>query len=241
MLKIHSIETFGTHEGPGIRLVVFLQGCNFKCVYCHNPDTQSLNGGKNTSAKDILKMLQKQKPFFKNTGGLTVSGGEPLMQRKELIELFSLAKKNGFHTALDTNGSFLDSDSKMLLEHTDLVLLDVKHIDPKWHQNVTKSPLQVTLEFADYLRQINKKTWLRYVLVPGFTDQEEYLHKWGEYFTSFQNVERVEILPFHTFGAYKYEQLGWKNPLSNVKPPSQEKINKALEIYKKYFKNVYIR
>lgn len=241
MLKIHSIETFGTHEGPGIRLVVFLQGCNFKCVYCHNPDTQSLDGGKEMTPEDILKLLEKQKPYLKNTGGLTVSGGEPLMQRKELVELFSLAQKNGFHTTLDTNGAFLDNDTKELLKFTDLVLLDVKHIDPKWHQKVTKAPNLVTLHFADYLRQINKKTWLRYVLVPGFTDQEKYLHNWGKHFADFKNVERVEILPFHTFGAYKYEQLGWKNPLKNVKPPSQEKINEALEIFKQYFKNVFIR
>lgn len=241
MLRIHSVETFGTHEGPGIRLVIFLQGCNMRCVYCHNPDTQSLEGGKEMQPEEVLKLLEKQKPFFKDTGGLTVSGGEPLMQRKELIGLFSLAQKNGFHTALDTNGSFLDEDSKELLRQTDLVLLDVKHIDPKWHQKVTKTPNLVTLHFADYLREINKKTWLRYVLVPGFTDQEKYLHDWGNHFKDFKNIERVEILPFHTFGAYKYEQLGLKNPLQGIKPPTQEIVNNAQNIFKQYFKNVYIR
>lgn len=241
MLRVHSIETFGTHEGPGIRLVVFLQGCNIRCVYCHNPDTQLLNGGKEMQAEEVIALLEKEKPYFKKKGGLTVSGGEPLLQRKALTRLFTLAKKAGFHTALDTNGSILDEFSKDLLKVTDLVLLDVKHIDPAWHKKVTKAPNTVVLKFADYLREVGKPAWFRYVLVPGYTDQEEFLHLWGQHFKEFENVERVEILPFHTFGAYKYEQLGWKNPLKNLKPPPQEKIDNALRIFKQYFPNVFIR
>src|SRR5664279_5597723 len=204
MLKVHSIETFGTHEGPGIRLVVFLQGCNLRCVYCHNPDTQAMSGGTEMKTEEILALLEKEKPYFKGKGGLTVSGGEPLIQRQALIELFTEAKKAGFHTTLDTNGSILDEATKKLLEVTNLVLLDVKHIDPAWHQKVTKASNSVVLKFADYLEKINKTTWLRYVLVPGFTDQEEFLHQWGEHFKNFKHIQRVEILPYHTFGEYKY-------------------------------------
>lgn len=241
MIKIHSIETFGTHEGPGIRLVVFLQGCNFRCVYCHNPDTQSIKGGKEMKTEDILVLLEKEKPYFKDKGGLTVSGGEPLLQRYALLDLFTKAKKLGFHTALDTNGSLLDDASKKLLEVTDLVLLDVKHIDPVWHKKVTNASNTIVLKFAEYREQTKKPMWLRYVLVPGYTDQIEYLKKWGEYFKNFKHIERVEILPYHSFGEYKYEQLGIEYPLKNVKPPTNEKVQEAYNIFQQYFTHVYIR
>lgn len=241
MLKVHSIETFGTQEGPGIRLVIFLQGCNFRCVYCHNPDTQSLIGGNEMHTEEILKLLEKQKPYFKDKGGLTVSGGEPLVQRKALADVFKSVKQAGYHTAIDTNGSYIDNDSKELLKNTDLVLLCVKHIDSDWHHKVTGAPINSVLQFADYLEQTGKPIWLRYVLVPGYTDQQEFLHKWGERFANFKTVQRVEILPYHTFGAYKYKLLGVKNPLEGVSPPTQDKINEALNIFKNYFKQVYIR
>jgi pyruvate formate lyase activating enzyme len=241
MLRVHSIETFGTHEGPGIRLVIFLQGCNFRCVYCHNPDTQAMSGGKEMSTEEILKLLEKEKSYFKEKGGITVSGGEPLIQRKELINLFTNVQQHEFHTTLDTNGSLLDTDTKKLLEVTDLVLLDVKHIDPVWHKKVTNASNETVLKFADYLEEIKKPMWLRYVFVPGYTDQEEFLHAWGQHFANFESVERVEILPYHTFGAYKYEELGREYPLKNVKPPSTEKVQEAYDIFKQYFKEVYIR
>lgn len=189
----------------------------------------------------IIELLEKQKPYFKNKGGLTVSGGEPLLQRQELVSLFATAQKAGFHTTLDTNGTILDEASKKLLNVTDLVLLDVKHIDPAWHQKVTGSTNKTVLQFAQYLEEIKKPTWLRYVLVPGYTDQEEFLHKWGESFKNYKTVERVEILPYHTFGDYKYEQMGLKNPLKNTNPPSKEMVDQAMKIFKKYFKLVYIR
>lgn len=241
MLRVHSIETFGTHEGPGIRLIIFLQGCNFRCVYCHNPDTQNLNGGREMQTEEIINLLEKQKPYFKEKGGLTASGGEPLLQRQALTQLFKQAGKSGFHTTLDTNGSIFDDHSKELLKFTDLVLLDVKHIDPAWHRKVTEAPNDVVLKFAAYLERIGKPMWLRYVLVPGFTDQEEYLHKWGEHFAGFKNIERVEILPYHTFGAYKYEQLGLNYPLEGVDPPTKDLIKKTHNIFEKYFNEVYIR
>ena len=241
MLKVHSIETFGTSDGPGIRLVVFLQGCNFRCLYCHNPDTQAMTGGNQTSSEEILDLLKKQKPYFKNKGGLTVSGGEALLQRQALIDLFTKAKKAGFNTVLDTNGSILDEDSKRLLKVTDLVLLDVKHIDPVWHQKVTNASNINVLRFARYLEEKNKPMWLRYVLVPGYTNQEEFLIKWAKYFTKYKTIQRVEILPFHKFGFFKYQKLGIKNPLKNTPTPTKEQINQAYDIFKKHFKKVYIR
>ena len=241
MLRVHSIETFGTHEGPGIRLVVFLQGCNFRCLYCHNPDTQNMTGGTLIQSEEIIDLLEKQKTYFKNNGGLTVSGGEPLLQRQGLIDLFTKVKKAGFNIALDTNGSVFDEHTKKLLEVTDLVLLDVKHIDPALHQKVTNASNTGTLKLAKYLNDINKPVWLRYVLVPGLTNQEEFLHKWGAHFTGYKNIKRVEILPFHTFGFYKYKELGIKNPLKNTPVPQKEEVQKAFDIFKKYFREVHIR
>ncbi|MFH1535795.1 MAG: pyruvate formate-lyase-activating protein [Patescibacteria group bacterium] len=241
MLRVHSIETFGTHEGPGIRLVVFLQGCNFYCLYCHNPDTRPLKGGVEMSPEEIIELLKKQKPYFKDKGGLTISGGESLLQREELLDLFKKAKKAGFHTALDTNGSILDSDAKKLLEATDLVLLDVKHIDPVWHQKVTSASNAPVLQFAKYLEENNIPMWLRYVLVPGYTDQKEFLHKWGTHFTQYKNIERVELLPFHTYGFYKYKELGIENPLEDCPIPTKKQVQEVVDIFKKYFKEVYVR
>lgn len=241
MLQVHSIETFGTHEGPGIRLVVFVQGCNFKCLYCHNPDTRPIKDAKEMTSEEILKLLEQQKPYFKKNGGLTVSGGEALLQRKALIDLFTKAKKAGFNTTLDTNGSILDDDAKKLLEVTDLVLLDVKHIDPIWHMKVTNASNEIVLQFAKYLEDKGIPMWLRYVLVPGYTDQKEFLEKWGAYFKNYTNIKRVEILPFHKYGFFKYKELGIPNPLEDCPIPTKEEVQQALNIFQKYFKLVYIR
>lgn len=200
---------------------------------------------------EIIELLEKQRPYFKNKGGLTVSGGESLLQRQGLLDLFTKAKKAGFNTTLDTNGSILDEDTKKLLEVTDLVLLDVKHIDPVWHMTVTKASNEPVLQFAKYLEEKNIPMWLRYVLVPGYTNQKEFLHKWGQYFSQykhslkqhgcFKNIKRVEILPFHTYGFYKYKELGIENPLEDCPVPTTEEIQEAVDIFKQYFKSVYVR
>jgi len=239
-LSVHSIETFGTHEGPGIRLVIFLQGCHFRCVYCHNPDTWSTQAGEKMEIPDILNLLKKQKPYLLH-GGLTVSGGEPLIQRVEVCSLFEQAKKVGIHTTLDTNGSIFDEFTNKLLEVTDLVLLDVKHIDDIQHQKVTGQSNQRVLDFAQYLSEIKKPYWLRYVLVPGWTDQTDSLHAWGKYFQHSAGLERVEILPFHTLGAYKYKALKIKNPLEGLQPPDQNTIENAKHIFEHYFQEVIVR
>jgi len=242
MLNVHSIETFGTNEGPGIRLVVFVQGCGFNCVYCHNPDTIEMKENKLMSADDILKLLEKGRTYYAQNGGLTVSGGEPSLQAAYLTEVFKLAKANGFNTSLDTNGFIFNEDVKRLWEQTDLVLLDVKHIDNDWHIKVTGKPNTQTLKTAEYLENIGKKMWLRYVLVPGLTDQEEFLEQWAKHFMNYKNIERVEILPYHTLGVYKYKELGLKYNLEGVKTPSAEVVQKAKSIFEKYLPMpVYVR
>lgn len=240
-MKVHSLETFGTHEGPGIRLVIFLQGCYFRCLYCHNPDTQSLEGGKDMRVAELVALAEKQRPYFGATGGVTVSGGEPTLQVAELVTLFRALQKRGIHTALDTNGVLATPLVKKLYDMTDLILLDVKHIDETWHKTVTGMSNKNTLALAAYREKTGKPMWLRYVLVPGYTDQEEYLEQFGRHFEAYNQIERVEILPYHTLGAYKYEKLGRKNPLAGVKPPTSESIVKVQEIFGRYFARVEVR
>lgn len=241
MLRIHSIETFGTHEGPGIRLVIFTQGCNFRCLYCHNADTQEIKGGREISDDEIIDLLVRQEPYFASGGGLTISGGEPTLQAKELISLFKRAKQKGFHTALDTNGSIVNDDVKKLYDLTDLIILDVKHIDPKWHKKITGLPNKNTLEMAAYRQSTKKPMWLRYVLVPGYSDQKEFVLEWAKHFKDYTSVERVEILPYHTLGAYKYDELNRKNPLEGVKNPAAVQVEAVKKIFEPYFNNVVVQ
>jgi pyruvate formate lyase activating enzyme len=239
-LNVHSIESFGTHEGPGLRLVVFLQGCHFRCVYCHNPDTWAIQAGHPMSVAEILAQLEAQRPYLRG-GGLTVSGGEPLLQRLPLYELFAAAQTAGFHTTLDTNGSILDEAARQLLTVTDLVLLDVKHIQDEQHQRLTGQSNAPTLAFAEYLAATHHPFWLRYVLVPGWTDQPEALHAWAKRLSQMPGLERVEILPYHTLGTYKYEALGLPNQLEGVVPPNALAIAAAQDIFKQYFAEVKVR
>lgn len=241
MIRLHSLETFGTHEGPGIRFVVFLQGCHFRCLYCHNPDTWQLEGGTEYSVADILKKAIDQKPYFRNKGGITVSGGEPLIQREQLYNLFKEAHRYGINTALDTNGSILDDKTKKLLQETDLVLLDIKHIDESHHKKLTGVSNYVPLQFADYLESIRKPFWVRYVLVPGYSDQKVFLRALGKKLSSLKYLERLEILPYHTYGVYKYKELGLPYTLKNVKAPTEKQAREAQTILQQYIKDVRIR
>jgi pyruvate formate lyase activating enzyme len=236
MLKIHSLDTFGTHDGPGIRLVIFVQGCLFRCVYCHNPDTQALKTDKMQllTTAEILKLLTKEKSYFGKAGGLTISGGEPTLQAPALIELFKECHRQGFNTCLDTCGAIFNQTVNELYDLTDVVMLDVKHIDPTWHQKITKNSNENVLKNALYRDQSGKELWLRYVLVPGWSNQLEYLEAWAQYFADYQSVKRVEIIPYHKLGVFKYEALGRKYELSEVQPPSREEIDQALIIFNKY-------
>jgi pyruvate formate lyase activating enzyme len=243
MLNVHSIETFGTHEGPGIRLVVFLQGCAMRCAYCHNPDSQPLQSShaQQFSVEQILEKLEKEKPYFKDQGGLTVSGGEPTLQAKKLIPLFKAARAQGFHTALDTCGAILNDEVQQLYDLTDLVILDVKHIDDRQHQKLTGHSNHNALANALYREKSGKPMWLRYVLVPGWTDQPESLEKWAQHFADYKNIERVEILPYHTLGVYKYQQLGLPYQLNDVQPPTEDEIATARQIFAAHLNQVVVR
>ncbi len=240
VLRVHSIETFGTHDGPGIRLVIFVQGCQFHCVYCANPDSISIEGGTLMKIDEIVEKAKKQKPFFGKNGGVTISGGEPLLQRAIIKKLFLKLHEEGIHTTLDTNGKVIDKQSKDLLETTDLVMLDIKHINDDWHHKITRLSNSNTLKFAEYRESTGKPMWLRYVLVPGWSDQEEYLHQLGEHFKDYQSIQKIEILPYHKLGMHKWEALGWKYELEDVKSPDKTSIEKASEIFRQYFKEVTV-
>lgn len=231
---IHSFESFGTKDGPGIRFVLFMQGCPLRCLFCHNPDTWKMNDYKHElPPEDAFKEIQKVKGFIKS-GGVTISGGEPLLQPEFINELFLLCKKEGIHTAIDTSGYILNDKVKETLENTDLILLDVKHINPNKYEDLTAKALEPTLNFLEYLSKIEKPTWIRYVLVPGWTDAEEDLHNWAKYISQYKNIGRVDILPFHQMGQHKWEQLGLEYKLRDTPSPSSDDIKKVESIFKSY-------
>lgn len=231
---LHSFESFGTKDGPGIRFVVFMQGCPLRCLYCHNPDTWKVPDRKmEMTPEEVFAEIKKVKNFIK-TGGVTVSGGEPMLQAEFILELFKLCKEEGIHTTIDTSGFLLNDKIKEVLQYTDLVLLDLKHIDPDKYQYLTARPLEPTLKFMKYLYETKKPLWLRYVLVPGFTNAEKDLNKWAEYVSQFKNVERVDILPFHQMGIHKWEQVDEEYKLKDVSVPTREEIETAENIFKSY-------
>lgn len=231
---IHSIESFGTVDGPGIRFVVFLQGCPMRCLYCHNPDTWKPFCGERRTAEELAANALRYKNYFTGGGGVTVSGGEPLMQAEFVTELFTLLKAKGVHTALDTSGILFDADVPRafdnLLNVTDLVLLDIKHIDEAEHKKLTSHSNNRVLAFAKYLSDIGKPIWIRHVLVPGITDDDGHLTRLKEFISGLNTVEKVEVLPYHTMGEVKYEKLGVDYPLKGVQPPTKERVQNARNI-----------
>ena len=228
--NVHSIETFGSVDGPGVRFVVFLQGCHLRCKYCHNPDTWALNSCnvRVVEAKDLLNQAIRYRPYWGSEGGITVSGGEPLLQIDFLIEFFTLAKKKGIHTCIDTAGQPFTREEPFygkflkLMEVTDLLLLDMKHIDREGHKALTGLYNDNILEMARELDAMGKPIWVRHVLVPGWTDDEALLRRLAAFLRSLSNVEKIEVLPYHTLGTYKYEVLGMKEPLPGVPPADPE-------------------
>ncbi len=236
---IHSIESFGTVDGPGIRLVVFMQGCPLRCKYCHNPDTWAVSGGRDVLAEDILTQYEKKKAFLKN-GGITVSGGEPLLQIEFVTDLFKKAKKKNIHTCLDTSGyTFNKNKSEQfdkLMQYTDLVLLDLKHIDNQKHLELTGVSNKPILEFAKYLQKIQKPTWVRHVVIEGITFNEKYLNDLGYFIGGLDNVKTIDVLPYHTLGEFKYKELGIPYPLNGVPEATKETVIQAKEIILEGFK-----
>ena len=207
--RVHSIESFGLVDGPGVRSVVFLKGCNLRCRYCHNPDTWTKEGGEEWEAEGLFQKLYRFKPYWKNKGGITVSGGEAMLQMEFVTDLFSIAKKHDIHTALDTSGGpfcmesdYLESFQK-LMDVTDLFILDMKEMDPERHKALTGQDNRNILAFARYLSAHKKPMWIRHVLVPGLTDSRESLETLYDFIRELKSVERVEILPYHTMGVHK--------------------------------------
>ena len=234
--RIHSTESFGSVDGPGVRFLIFLQGCNMRCKFCHNADTWNKNAGEQKTADELIKTALRYKPYWGDKGGITVSGGEPLLQIDFLLELFAKAKENGVNTCIDTAGQPFTrqepyfSKFNRLCELTDLFICDIKHIDPDQHKELTGVKNDNILDMLRYLSDIGKPVWIRQVLVPGITDKDEYLVKTREFIDTLKNVERVEVLPYHTMGAYKWKELGMDYPLEGVEPPADEGIEKAKEI-----------
>ncbi|MDO6760092.1 pyruvate formate-lyase-activating protein [Tamlana sp. 2_MG-2023] len=242
MLHVHSIESFGTHDGPGIRFVVFLQGCKLKCLYCHNPDTIETSGGKPYGVEELVQMVLKVKPYFGKKGGVTVSGGEPLLQSKALVPFFKRLKEEGIHTNIDTNGRILNSFSKSLLDdYADLVMLDIKHMTEEGYEAITgKRNMQTALTFAKHREASGKTMWLRYVLISGITNKPELLHALGAYFKDFKTIEKIEIQPYHKLGIHKWEALGWDYELKDARENTKEELEAAVDILKAYFKEVKV-
>lgn len=240
MINVHSYESMGTFDGPGLRLVVFLQGCNFRCLYCANPDTIAAKGGTPTAPEEIVRMAVSQRPFFGKRGGITFSGGEPTFQAKALIPLFEQLKAEGIHICLDSNGGLWNDDVERLLQLTDLVLLDIKQFNPSRHQQLTERSNEQTLRTAQWLEEHQRPFWLRYVLIPGYSDFEEDIRALGEALGGYERIERVEILPYHKLGVHKYEAMDLDYRLAHVKENTPEQIEKAADLFKSYFKNVVV-
>lgn len=241
LIHIHSYESLGTYDGPGIRLVVFLQGCNFRCLYCANPDTIDRKGeSKATSPDEVLRMAISQKPFFGRKGGITFSGGEPTLQAAALLPLFRQLKEAGIHICLDSNGSIWNDDVQELLSLTDLVLLDVKEFNDTRHRLITSQSNRRTLATAEWLEQHGTPFWLRYVLVPGYSDDAADIEALGKHFASYRSLQRVEILPYHTLGVHKYEALQMPYTLRDIPLNTPEQLENARRLFARYFPTVYV-
>lgn len=238
--NIHSIETFGTVDGPGIRYVLFTQGCLLRCQFCHNADTWEIGTGKEMSVEEIINDLTSYLPFIESSGGgITVSGGEPLLQIPFLIDLFKACKKIGIHTTIDSSGGcystapLFQEQLNELLKYTDLLLLDLKHINRKKHISLTGMANDHILEFARLLSEREIPVWIRHVLVPSITDDEQDLHDLGNFIGTLKNVKKLEILPYHKLGVYKWETLGLDYALEDIEPPSDLHVKEAYQILTK--------
>ena len=234
--RVHSVETFGSVDGPGIRFLIFLKGCSMRCRYCHNPDTWDPETDDLRTADELLTQAMRYRSYWGREGGITVSGGEALLQIDFLTELFRKAKAKGIHTCLDTSGQPFTrrepffSKFAELMKYTDLLLFDLKQIDDAKHRELTGRTNRNILDCARYLSDIGKPIWVRHVLVPGVTDNDDDLHALRAFIDTLQNVKRVEVLPYHAMGTYKWEQLGIPYTLKDVSAPSEERVRNAEHI-----------
>ncbi len=234
--NLHSIETFGSVDGPGIRFIIFLKGCPMRCRYCHNPDTWLAKSDMQPTADELLQQALRYKPYWGKQGGITVSGGEPLWQIDFLIELFTKAKQLGIHTCIDTSAQPFTREApffskfQALMQVTDLILLDLKHIDAIAHKQLTGHSNENILDCAHYLSDIHKPIWIRHVLVPGITLNDQYLKHLRSFIDTLYNVEKIEVLPYHALGVYKWEELGIPYTLKDTPSPTQEEVEYAKSI-----------
>ena len=233
---IHSTESFGSVDGPGIRFLIFLQGCPMRCQFCHNPDSWKAGVGEEKTADELLDQAERFRSYWGDKGGITVSGGEALLQIDFLIELFEKAHQRGINTCLDTsaqlftrNGVFFEKFQRLMVV-TDTVLLDIKHVNDEAHRKLTKHTNRNILDCARYLSDIKKAVWIRHVLIPGITDKDEYLIELRNFLKTLDNIQRIDVLPYHTMGIYKYEKLGIDYPLKDVLPPSTDRVENAKRI-----------
>ncbi len=232
MAYIHSYESFGTVDGPGLRYVVFLQGCPLRCKYCHNCDTWNREDAHIIeTAEQTFQRIRRYKHYYIFAGGVTVTGGEPLAQPEYVKELFQMCKNDSLHTALDTSGFYLNDKVKEALEYTDLVLLDIKSIDEKQHKDLTGVPLDPVLHFLDYTSSINKPLWIRHVVVPGITYNEKLLTELAGFIKTVPNVEKIDLLAYHTLGVFKWKESGKIYPLEGVPALSNEEFKTAKKIF----------
>ena len=233
--RIHSLESFGTVDGPGVRFVAFMQGCPLRCLFCHNPDTWNPQGScqYEFTPKQLLDEVVRYRSFIMN-GGVTVSGGEPLMQADFVSEFFRLCHSEGIHTAVDTSGALITERVFNMLDNTDLVLLDIKTMDPELYTRLTGVRQENNLAFLDILEERGITTWIRHVVVPGLTDNDKWLRQLGQYVMRYDCVEKIEILPYHTLGEYKYQKLGLEYSLDGVPPLSAERASEIRKIMSEY-------
>ncbi len=233
--RIHSIETLGTVDGPGIRYIIFFQGCPLRCKYCHNPDTWDIKKGNIYTLDKLFSDIEKYTGYMKYSGGgITASGGEPLLQTDFCLKLFKKCRKNGINTALDTSGNIFSDKQKELLKYTDLVLLDIKAFNPETFKSLTGRELNPTLEFEEYINKENIPVWIRFVLVPGLTDNEDDIKKMAEYLSSLSNVKRVDVLPFHKMGEYKWKELRYEYVLYDTKAPTAYAVKSVKNIFSSF-------
>ena len=235
---VHSLESFGSVDGPGVRYIIFLSGCAMRCQFCHNPDTWKLQTGETYTAKELLDKAVRYRSYWGKDCGITVSGGEPLLQIDFLLELFKKAKEMGINTTLDTSGNPFTREEpffskwKELMKYTDLVMLDIKHIDAEGHKKLTGQPNDNVLDMAKTMSDMGVNMWIRHVLVPEVNDKDEYLERLAEFIGTLNTVKRVEVLPYHTLGVFKWENLGIDYPLKGIAPPSRERVENAERILK---------
>ncbi len=231
---IHSFESFGTVDGPGVRFIVFMQGCPLRCLYCHNPDTWDTSINKHLESEEVFNEIKKYRRYFEKSGGVTISGGEPLLQMDFILELVKLLKKEKFHVAIDTSGITFNSNTKSkfdeLIKYVDLFLLDLKHINNEKHLELTKVSNENILKFATYLSDNKKDVWIRHVLVPGYTTDEKYLNELNDFIKTLNNVSKVEVLPYHTMGIVKYQKMNIDYPLEGVEAPTKDEVKIAKDI-----------